>query len=319
MSTPRETIMRVAEVSKYGGPDVLRLAERPDPVPVDGKVRVRVAATTVGQSDLSAREGKWAALMPKAKPPIVLGWDFAGEIIDPAPGFGVGDRVAGVYPWVELGDGTGTYAEMVLADPSWLAPVPDGVDLAEAATLSINGLAALEALRMTDVRSGQSLLVTGASGAVGGFAIQLAAGTGAHVIAVASHGDEDYVGSLGPKEIIARMPDEDLVATVRDRYPDGVDAVLDAAGSAPELIGAVRDNGAFTSVTDPAMPAAERGIRVGIMHSQPEPDSLADLVDRLASGQLRTRVAAVMPLAEAAKAHRRLAAGSLRGKLVLTP
>jgi NADPH:quinone reductase-like Zn-dependent oxidoreductase len=311
--------MRVIEVTKYGGPEVLKPADWPDPTPTDGKVRVRVIATTVGAADLVAREGGWAALTPNAKPPIVLGWDYVGELLDPAPGMRVGQRVAGMYPWAGLADGTGTYAEMVLADPGWFTAVPDGADPIEAATLAINGLAALQALRHTDVRAGQSLLVTGAGGTVGAVALQLAVDAGVNAIAVTSRGDEDYVSSLGAKEIVERVPGEDLVATVQQRYPDGVDAVLDASAKLPALITAVRDGGAFASVSDLATPPAERGIRVDTIHSQPEPDSLADLLGRLAAGQLRTRVADVLPLNQAAEAHRRVAAGSLRGKLVLTP
>jgi NADPH:quinone reductase-like Zn-dependent oxidoreductase len=249
----------------------------------------------------------------------VLGWDFAGELLDPAPGFEVGQRVAGTYPWVTLGGETGTYAEMVLADPAWLAPLPEGVEPVEAATVALNGLAAIQALRMTGVKAGQHLVVTGASGAVGGFATQLAAAAGVDVVAVASRGDGDYVASLGAKDVIERTPGHNLVAELGKRYPEGVDAVLDGAGRATDLINSVHDGGAFISVLDPSTPTAQRGIRVDTMHGQTDGETLASLLDRLASGQLRTRVADVMPLSSAAEAHRRLAAGSLRGKLVLTP
>jgi NADPH2:quinone reductase len=311
--------MKAVEVSRYGGPEVLRLTDEPDPVPDNGKVRVRVAATTVNPGDASAREGAMAALTPNAKPPIVLGWDFAGELLDPAPGFEVGQRVAGTYPWVTLGGETGTYAEMVLADPAWLAPLPEGVEPVEAATVALNGLAAIQALRMTGVKAGQHLVVTGASGAVGGFATQLAAAAGVDVVAVASRGDGDYVASLGAKDVIERTPGHNLVAELGKRYPEGVDAVLDGAGRATDLINSVHDGGVFISVLDPSTPTTQRGIRADTMHGQTDGETLASLLDRLASGQLRTRVADVMPLSSAAEAHRRLAAGSLRGKLVLTP
>ncbi len=138
--------MKVVEVTKYGGPDELHVAEWPDPVAAGGKVRVRVTATVVNPTDLWTRQGAMAALTPNATVPIVLGWDFVGELLDPAPGFEVGDRVAGLYPWFALGDGTGTYAEMVLVDPSWLAKLPEGADEAEAATLAMNGQTAQQAL-----------------------------------------------------------------------------------------------------------------------------------------------------------------------------
>jgi NADPH:quinone reductase-like Zn-dependent oxidoreductase len=298
---------------------VLRLTDEPDPIPDNGKVRVRVAATTVNPGDIAAREGVMAPMTPNAKPPIVPGWDFAGELLDPAPGFEVGQRVAGPYPWVTLGGETGTYAEMVLADPAWLAPLPEGVEPVEAATVALNGLAAIQAVRMTGVKAGQHLVVTGASGAVGGFATQLAAAAGVDVVAVASQGDGDYVGSLGAKDVIERRPGQSIVAELGKRYPEGLDAILDSAGRAADLIDSVRDGGVFISVLDSSAPTAQRGIRVETMHGQPESETLANLLDRLASGQLRTRVADVMPLSEATEAHRRLAAGAIRGKLVLTP
>jgi NADPH2:quinone reductase len=311
--------MRVIEVSRYGGPEVFRLAEWPDPTPIRGKVRVRVLATSVGPAEIAAREGAWAALTPKATPPIVLGWDFVGELMDPVPGFEVGQRVVGLYPWLAMADGTGTYADMVLADPTWFAPLPDGLEASDAATLALNGQTALQGLRASDVRPGQTLLVTGAGGTVGALAVQLAAAAGVNVLAVTAADDEEYVSSLGAKEIIVRTPHQDLAATVSQQYPDGVDAVFDASAKVPTLIRVVRDGGAFVSVSDPATPAAERGVRVETIHTQPEADNLASLLNRLASGELRTRVADVLPLTSAAEAHRRLAGGGLHGKLVLRP
>ena len=252
---------------------------------------------------------------PNATVPIVLGWDFAGELLDPADGFEVGQNVAGLYPWFSQGDGTGTYAEIVLADPAWLASLPAGADLVEAATVAMNGQTAQQGLRILELRAGQTLLVTGASGAVGGFAVQLAAADGVEVIAVGSEGDDEFVGSLGAKAIIGR---DNVVATVRERYPDGVDAVLDAAAAGGDLIKAVRDGGGYVTVTDPSEPPAERDIHVETVHTVPDGAGLTELIDAWAGGRLKTRVLATLPLAEAADAHRRLAAGGLRGKLVLT-
>jgi NADPH2:quinone reductase len=307
--------MRVIEVTQYGGPENLRLAERDDPTPTDGKVRVRVRATVVNPTDLWTREGVMAARTPNAVLPIVLGWDFAGELLDPVDGFRVGQQVAGLYPWFTAGDGTGTYAEIVLADPSWLAPVPDGAEAAGAATLAMNAQTARQGLDLLELKPGQTLLVTGASGAVGGFAVQLAAADGINVVAVASAGDEDWVGSLGAAQVIGR---DGIAAAVRERYPDGVDAVLDAAVVGGDLIGAVRDGGRFVAVSDPSEPPAERGVHVQTVHTQPDGAALTELIDRWARGDLLTRIVDTLPLADAAEAHRRLAAGGLRGKLVLT-
>ena len=128
---------------------------------------------------------------------VVLGWDFAGTLLDATDELPAATRVAGLYPWFTLADGTGTYGEQIVVDPSWITPIPDGVGFPEAATLSLNALTAAQALDLAGLKAGQTLLVTGVSGGVGGFATELAARAGINVIAVASTGDEEFVASLG--------------------------------------------------------------------------------------------------------------------------
>ncbi|WP_238009006.1 NADP-dependent oxidoreductase [Dactylosporangium sp. AC04546] len=297
--------MRVVELQGYGGPEQLRLVERPEPEPDGERVRVRVAATAVNPVDLSTRAGVFASYLaerPADAPGYVLGWDFAGVTDD-------GRRVAGLVPWMARGGDTGTYGEYLLAEPGWLAPLPDGVDPADAATLALNGQTAQQALALLELRAGQRLLVTGASGGVGQFAVQLGAAAGAEVTAVASRGDEEYVAGLG-------------AATVLDRHaelPAGAyDAVFNTA--APKTaIAAARDGGAYVAATMPAAAEPERGIRSATVFVSPDAGGLADLLDRLAAGTLRTRVAERLPLSAAAEAHARAEAGGFRGKLMLLP
>ncbi|MFL6073173.1 MAG: NADP-dependent oxidoreductase [Mycobacteriales bacterium] len=315
--------MRVIETPQFGGPEVLQVVERPEPVAGPGQVRVRVEASTVNPADTAARAGYLTPAYPQVQPPFVAGWDFAGTLLDAAAGLPAGQRVAGLVPWLDTLRGTN--AEVIAVDPAWLAPVPDGVDPAEAASLGMNGQAARQALDLVEelagspLAAGRSLLVTGGSGAVGGFAVQLAAATGVQVIAVASRGDEAYVSGLGAKEVVARGDSTaDLVAAVRALAPDGVDAALDAGVAGPELLGAVRDGGAFVAVIVPATPEPERGIRAGMVSVTPDGATLAGLLEAHAAGQLRTRIERV-PFADAAEAHRRAEAGGLHRKLVLTP
>jgi NADPH:quinone reductase len=310
--------MRVIEVREYGDPDVLKEAEWPDPVATDGKVRVRIAATVANPGDAATRAGAMATRTPNAKPPIVLGWDFAGTLLDATDQWPAGTRVAGLYPWFAVGDGTGTYGEQIVVDPSWITSIPEAVGFPEAATLSLNGLTAAQALDLAGLQAGQTLLVTGASGGLGGFATELATRAGINVIAVASTGDEEFVASLGPAEILGRGTAAELVAAVRQRHPDGVDGVFDGAAVGADLLGAVRDGGVFIAAITPAIPAPERGIRTAQVMVEPNGPQLGDLLQKLAAGSLRTRIAAVRPLADAADAHRKLAAGGLRGKIVLT-
>lgn len=309
--------MRVVEVGEYGGPEVLRAAERPDPRPVAGRVRVRIAAATVNPVDLWTRAGSIQAMTPGLTPPFLLGWDLAGTVLEASDGFSAGQRVVGMVPWFGVAaEGIGTYAEIVSAAPSWLAPVPDGVDLAAAATLGMNAQTAAQSLDLLGLAAGQTVLITGASGGVGGFAVELAAAAGAHVIALAGGPDDEaHLAGLGAKQVLPRTSS---VAAVRALHPGGVDGVLDAALLGQPIVGAVADGGVFISASAP-LPAAERGIRVQQVETEPDGARLAGLVADLAAGRLTTRVQATFPLAQAAEAHRRAATPGQRGKIVLLP
>lgn len=313
--------MRVIETRRYGGPEVLEEVERPDPASRPGRVRVRVTAVPVSPVDLWTRAGRLAAMTPGLEPPFVLGWEFAGTVLEDAEGFAAGRPVVGMIPWFAVaGTGVGAYAEVVSAEPGWLAPVPAGLDPVPAATLGMNGQTAAQSLDLAGLRPGDTVLVTGASGLVGAVAVQLAVAAGAHVLAVAAGpDDEPYLAGLGAKQVLPRTAPADLAAAVRAVHPAGVDALFDAAVLGPPAIGAVRDGGVFVSATGPAAPPPERGIRVESVRTEPDPAQLAELLDALAGGRLSTRVAGTLPLSEAAEAHRRLAAGGLRGKLILTP
>lgn len=308
--------MRAIEVSTYGGPDALVEVQRSEPDAAAGRVRVRVAAATVNPVDIAIRAGAMAARVDATKP-IVLGWDVAGTTIDEAAGLPAGSRVVGMIPWFANGDGRGAYAEVVSLDRSWLALVPGDVPSAEAATLPLNGLTASQALGLLDLQPGQTLLVTGPSGGVGGFAVQLAAAAGVHVAAIASADDATYVAKLGASTVIERASADRITEAVRAAFPGGVDAVLDGAQIGAPVLAGVRDGGRFVAVVPPAAPQPERGIEVRAVEVHPDQAELARLADLLASGRLVTRVATTVPLADAASAHRLVEAGGLRGKVVL--
>jgi NADPH:quinone reductase-like Zn-dependent oxidoreductase len=292
------------EVTAYGDAGVLRGTERPEPAPVAGRVPVRVTAAVVNPVDAWTRSGSFAEWLPGLSHPFLLGWDFAGETAD-------GTRVAGLIPWFAEGGASGTYAEVILADPAWLAPIPDGVDAAEAAAVALNGQTAQQALALLGLEPGASVLITGASGAVGGFAVQLAVAAGLDVTAGASTDDEAYVASLGAKQVLARGTALPAAA---------FDGVLDAGGlGGPEPLAAVRDGGVLITVTDPSTPAPERGVRVTKVEAGPSAEGLAALLAELAAGRLTTRIERRLPLSEAAEAHRLTERGGLRGKLVLIP
>jgi NADPH:quinone reductase len=265
---------------------------------------VAVRATTVNPTDLATRDGSGRRRMPDLEPPFVPGWDLSGEVL------GTGERVVGMVPFVAIGGRVGACAELAAVDPAWLAPLPDGVPFEEAATLPLNALTAHQALDLLGLASGDALLVTGASGGVGGFAVQLAVADGLRVIAMAGRDDEEWVASLGAAEVLAR--DADLSRIER------VDGVLDAVPVGPSAsTAALRDGGMAVFTRPPDPPEPDRDLRFETVLVQPDAAMLKDLAERLAAGRLRTRVAHVLPLEDAARAHELTEAGGLQGKVVL--
>jgi NADPH:quinone reductase len=304
--------MRAVAVTALGGPEVLQVVERPDPVPAAGEVLVRVRAACVNPADIGARVGQIPG--GPVPPPYLLGWDIAGEVVQVGTGvtdLGVGQSVVGMIPWHLTRGAVGGYVQFVAADAEWLVPAPAGLDPVVASTVPLNALTAHRALDIMALSQPTTVLVTGASGAVGGFAAQLAVRAGHRVLASATHDDEEWVRGLGVDTVIPRSAD--LAAT------GPVPAVLDAVPVGEPAGAAVADGGVLvtTRPTPPVDPA--RGVRQEIVMVRPDRPALRALVEAVADGRLRIRVAAALPLTEAAEAHRRFEAGGLRGKLVLVP
>jgi NADPH:quinone reductase len=312
------TEMRAVGFTDFGDPSVLHLVSLPVPAPGPGQVRVRVAAAAVNPTDLGFRHGG-RRLPDGVAPPFVPGMDLAGVIDAVGPSVSpwqAGDRVmAAVSPWVP---GGGAQAEYVVVDTDQLALVPDGMSLEAAATLPMNAMTTRTALDMLALQPGQTLVVTGSAGAVGGDAIQLAAHDGVTVIGDAKPADVELVKSFGARHVVSRG--ENMAAEVRALHPDGVDAVLDAALLGPAILPAVRDGGQLMAVR-PFQGDTERGITISLVlvgQHLHEGARLAELADLAAKGVLTPRIADLIPAANAAEAHRRLEAGGVRGRLVLT-
>jgi NADPH:quinone reductase len=309
--------MRVAEVTAFGGPEVLRIAERPDPVAGTGQVVVRIHGATINPTDFGTRAGQARRRLPDLEPPFVPGWDLAGEVTEVGEGvtaYAAGDRVVGMIPFVRIGGRMGAYAEAAALQPAWLAPLDARVTFEVGATLPLNALTAREGLAMLALPPGATLLVTGASGAVGGYATQLAVAAGLRVIAVAGRDDEEWVAGLGAAEVLQR--DADLAAI------EPVDGVFDAVPLGPAAsTAALRDGGAAVFTRPPEADGSEsmRDLRLESFLVSPDATGLRELAGRLAAGELRTRVARTLPLEEAGEGHRLAEAGGLHGKVVLTP
>ncbi len=304
--------MRVVQVQKIGGPDGLQVVEQPDPVAGPGQVVVRVAAATLNPADVAAREGEVPG--PPVSPPFTTGWDLAGTV--EAVGAGVtdwrpGDRVAGMIPWYLTHGAIAAHAELVPVEPDWLVPVPDGLDYATAATVPLNALTALQALELAALPAGSSVLITGASGGVGSFAVQLAVGAGYDVTAVAGRGAEDWLRELGAQRVLPRETNLATLAPVLN--------VLDLVPLGPPAAGLVADGGVLITLRPTPLIDPRRRIRQQVLLVRPDRGALAELIQEVAAGRLRTRVAGTMPLTEVAEAHRLVEAGGLPGKIVLIP
>ena len=251
---------------------------------------------------------------------VGIGWDLAGVIDAVGPGtdrFDAGDAVIGMRDLLTAP--VGAQAEQVVLDSDAVAPAPRSVPAAEASTIPLNGLTAVQALNLLALHPGQWLLVTGAAGALGGFALELAALRGLKTVAVAAPRDEELVRRLGADEFVART--QELGGAVRRVVPAGVDGALDAALDAAVVgvaaLDAVRDKGSFVAVAAGAAPMPLRGTRVRNVWIRTDGPQLAELAALVDARRLTPRVAATLPLEEVAAAHQRVAAGGLRGRIVL--
>jgi NADPH:quinone reductase-like Zn-dependent oxidoreductase len=315
-----EQIMRAAVVRHYGGHEALELIDVPVPAPGRGQVRIQVEAAAVNPVDVATRAG----LMNAARPGVIgvrahvgIGWDVAGTVDavgDGVTSFTAGQRVTGLRG--RLDQPLGGYADQVVLDAGDIAPAPAGVGSAAASTLPLNGLTAVQPLDALGLAAGQTILVTGAAGGLGGFGVELAAMRGLRVAAAAAEGDEKLVRELGAAAFVPRSAR--LADAVRDIVPGGVDGAFDAAVLGYPALDAVRAGGVFAAFIG-AGPVPLRGIRVAAVNIHADGPALTALSALAAAGKLTLRVAGTYPLADGALAQQRLEAGGLRGRLVLIP
>lgn len=321
MSHPEDTTLpaRAVLIPQPGGPEVLTVGERLVRAPQAGEVRIRATAAAVNPTDIGVRTfGAGYGRPDQVPPPWTPGMELAGvvESVGENVPWKPGQRVlAIVLPNRPEG---GAQAELVVVPADSVAAIPDGVSDAEAATLPMNGLTVVLCLDRLALSPGQVLGVTGAAGAVGGYAIQLGKAAGLRVVADAKPADEALVRALGADVVVPRS--DDVGAAFRAAVPGGVDGLIDAAVLDARALGAVRDGGALATVRGWSGPS-ERGVRIEAVFVGSyarEVGKLTELVRRVTEGTLTLRVAETMPLARVAEAQRRLAAGGVRGRLVLT-
>ncbi|REH17835.1 NADPH:quinone reductase-like Zn-dependent oxidoreductase [Kutzneria buriramensis] len=308
--------MKAFGVTEFGGPEALHSLDLPIPEPGPGEIRIRVAAAAVNAVDSLIRSG--VARFSDTQPPFVPGADAAG-VVDQIGGgtdtdLSLGDRVMAIV----LPAGThGAYAQYVTVPAESAVKAPTNTGDEEAATVPMNGLTARLALDTLGLAAGQVVAITGAAGAVGGYAVQLAKTDGLQVIASAAPEDEDLVRKLGADIVVPRGPE--WAYQVREHVSNGVHGLVDAAGLGDLAVPAVRDGGTVVSLRGQDG-AEDRGIVVKsivVFRYAREHAKLDQLRQQVEQGTLLPRVARVLPADQAAEAHRLLEAGGLRGRIVL--
>jgi NADPH2:quinone reductase len=307
--------MRAVGITAPGGPEVLAVVDRPVREPGPAEVRIAVRAAAVNPTDLGLR----ASGVPDLPPPWTPGMDAAGTVEavgEDVDRLRVGDEVmAAVTP--RRPDG-GAQAELLVAPGASVVAVPDGATLEQAATLPMNGLTAKRGLELLGLLDGQTLGVTGAAGLLASYVIPLAKEQGLRVVADAKPEDENLVRGFGADVVVPRG--ERCVAAVREAAPDGVDGLIDTALLHDAVFGAIRDGGGMVVVRGWRPDDTERGIRVLPVYVREvleRTDWLEELRRLASDGRVQLRVAGERPPEAVAEAHRLMAAGGLRGRVVI--
>ncbi|MGA9413549.1 MAG: NADP-dependent oxidoreductase [Terriglobales bacterium] len=299
--------MKAVVVHEYGGPEVLKFEDYPDPVPGPGEVLVRVAAASVNPIDYKRRAGLTKDFYPM-KFPGLIGVDMAGTVVKIGPGvegFSVGDQVFAMAD--------NTYAELCVVKAAVLAKVPKGLDLIQAAALPLVTTTGNQILSATGVKAGQTVLVVGAVGNVGRSAVFTAKQRGATVIAGVLKRQMDEAKTVGADQVVA-TDDDTAIANLPP-----LDAVADTVGgrTAEKLIAKVKPGGVYASVVDAPQNAAKYpSVKVVHVFSKFDRKTLEFMAEAVRNGKLVIPISQKLPLSEAAEAQAAAEKGG-SGKILL--
>ena len=311
--------MRALHVPAAGAE--IQLGEVPNPEVTEGTVLVRVKAAGLNAVDNALAAGMMAEMMPHEYP-LVVGRDAAGVVEavgEGVEGIAVGDEVLGhvlMAPPIQAG----TIAEYAVLPAAAVVAKPAGLDFVTAAAIPLAGAAAAQAVDAVDPQAGQTVLVNGADGGVGSYAVQLLAARGVTVIATGKPDSAERLRSLGATTVIDHHT-TDVAEQVRAAHPDGVDALVNVGGFDPTAVPlhAVRSGGKLstTTVEPDADTLSAAGVTSTMIMARPLREVVGPLVEQAAAGKLEVSVAEVLPFDQAADGLARLAAGKANGKLVV--
>jgi NADPH:quinone reductase-like Zn-dependent oxidoreductase len=301
--------MKAIVVHQYGGPEVLQFEEYPDPVPGPGEVLVRAAATSVNPIDYKRRAGLTKDWYPINFPGLI-GVDIAGKVVKIGPKvetFSVGDRV--------FATADATYAELCVVKAAFLAKVPEGLDLIQAAALPLVTTTGSQLLLATEVKAGQTVLVAGAAGNVGRSAVFTAKSQGATVIAGVLKRQLEGAKTLGADQVVATDDETEMTNLLP------LDAVADAVGgrTGERLIAKVKPGGVFASVVQAPQNASQYpSVKAVFVSSKFNRKTLEFMAEAVRDGKLVIPISLKLPLSEATKAHAMAEKGGV-GKILLVP
>jgi NADPH:quinone reductase-like Zn-dependent oxidoreductase len=301
--------MKAIVVHEYGGPEVLKLEDYPDPVPSRGEVLVRVAAASVNPIDAKRRGGLTKDFYPMQFPSLI-GIDMAGTVVEVGPGvatFTAGNRVFAMAD--------NTYAELCVVNADVLADIPEGLDLIQAAALPLVTVTGNQLLSATEIKTGQTVMVLGAVGNVGRSAVFTAKDRGATVIAGVLQRQIDEAMTVGADQAVATDDD----AAIANLPP--LDAVADTVGgrTAEKLIAKIKPGGVYASVIKAPQNAANfPSVRVVFVFSRFDRQTLQFMAEAVRDGKLVIPIGQKLPLSKAAEAQTATEKGG-SGKILLLP
>ena len=310
--------MKVVGFKEFGDPEVLEVMNLPDVTAGHGEIKIENYASAVNPTDIVSRSGLIKQFIKDFSLPCVPGMDFAGKVKDVGEGVETGIKVGDDVMGMVIPNGThGAYSDQLILNQFAVVRMPKDVSYIEASTLPMNGLTARLSLDLLNLNKGQIIAVTGGPGAYGGYVIQLAKADGLIVIADSNEQDIGLLKSLGVDHIVPRG--KNFTEEVKKISPNGVDGIADGALLNESAIGAVKDNGSFTSVRN-FIGEPQRNINftaTWVSEYNCDLEKLDKLRQQVEDGLISLRVADTVKPENAAEAHRKLDAGGTRGRMVI--